>query len=221
MKIEKEIRFFFSNNELPMLIEKLNNLYEYANSYHEITTMYDNPNQDFTFYSKRIDGRLRLRYSKIIDSPMFGEAKKELFEDSKCLVTWKRRAPGGLSDPIRKEEEIEYSTPSNDFKSVKSIFENVLKCKRISSYERIRNIYLTNTLIITCDQFPYGVMLELELKDNLNEEIIFDNVDKLGLNTKDSSSLSCDDMYFKLCKKINISPLPDILFSDTTMPKIK
>lgn len=62
MKIEKEIRYYFSNDKLPELANKLGKIYKYTHSYHEITTMYDNPNPDFTFYSKKIDGRLRLSY---------------------------------------------------------------------------------------------------------------------------------------------------------------
>ena len=222
MKIEKEIRYYFSNKELPELVEKLKRFYVYEYSYHEVTTMYDNPNPELTFYSKEVDGRLRLRYSDIVGSEEFGSSHSEVSADkSKCLVTWKRRLPENKGEPIRREEEIEYTTPAGDFDAVRSILENVLQCKRISSYERIRNFLTAQNIQITCDQFPYGIMLELEMKDSqLGENMLIDEVERLGLKLEDASELSCDDMYFKLCKENGVEQLPDIAFVDETMPQI-
>lgn len=220
MKIEKEIRYYFSEETLPELIKKLKSLYKYTHSYHEVTTMYDNPNPDYTFYSKEIDGRLRLRCSKSVDAPLFGDKTGES-EIAQCLITWKRRLPNKMHEAIRKEEEIEYRTSFEEFDSVKSIFENVLKCRRVSSYERIRNFFIADGIHITCDQFPYGIMLELELESDSDERALFDEINKLGLKSEDASNLSCDDKYFELCKNNGITQLDDIEFSDKTMPKIK
>lgn len=222
MKIEKEIRFYFPENKLTELAKLLKSLYAYDYSYHEVTTMYDNPNPDLTFYSKEIDGRLRTRYSKLLESKIFGQTTgTKDAPESQCLVTWKRRLAGGLEGSIRREEEIEYSTPSDDFNSVTAIFEHVLGCKRVSSYERIRNFLSTDRVQVTCDEFPYGIMLELELKgDNLDEKDLFDEVLRLGLDADNASNLSCDDMYFKLCEENGLTPLADITFDDTSMPKI-
>lgn len=222
MKIEKEIRYYFSNEELPELVEKLKRFYTYEYSYHEVTTMYDNPNPEFTFYSKEVDGRLRLRYSDVVNSEVFGASPSEVnAEKSKCLITWKRRLPENKGEIIRREEEIEYTTPAEDFNAVRSILENVLQCKRISSYERIRNFLTTQNVQVTCDQFPYGVMLELEMKNSQSGEwVLIDEVERLGLKQEDASDLSCDDMYFKLCKEKGIKQLPDIAFADETMPQI-
>lgn len=223
MKIEKEIRFYFPDNELADIVKKLKSVYDYDYSYHEVTTMYDNPNPGLTFYSKEIDGRLRIRYSKLKESKEFGNpAETRNIPASQCLVTWKRRLPDGLKGAIRREEEIEYSTPANEFESLTAIFEDILKCKRVSSYERIRNFLSTDKIQVTCDQFPFGLMLEIELKgSDADEQDLFSEVERLGLQPKDASNLSCDDMYFKLCRQHGQSPLPDIAFDDKTMPKIQ
>lgn len=221
MKIEQEIRFYFADSQLKELAEKLKSFYAYKYSYHEITAMYDNPNPELTFYSKEIDGRLRLRYSNVVKSPDFGDTiNNEDAPGSKCLVTWKRRLPQYKGDDIRREEEIEYSVSADEYESVKGIFESVLKCKRISSYERIRSFLSADGVQITCDKFPYGVMLELELEDGGDDTLIARELNRLGLNPKNASKLSCDDMYFKLCEENGIEPLADIAFDDLTMPKI-
>lgn len=221
MKIEKEVRFFLSNDKLGDITKKLSNSYKYTHSYHEITTMYDNPNPELTFYSKAIDGRLRLRYSKKTDVITFGDVFDSDIDNSLCLITWKRRIPEERDGAIISEEEIEYMVASDEFESVKSIFEDVLKCKRVSSYERIRSFLSTDSIQITCDQFPYGLMVEFELKGDSNEQILLDEISKIGLATSDASSLSCDDMYHELCLEQSVSPLADISFNDLTMPKIK
>lgn len=220
MKIEKEVRYYFSNSRLDEITTLLTNLGEYTHSYHEITTMYDNPNPELTFYSKEIDGRLRLRYSKKVDSSVFGKASNDV-DTSQCLVTWKRRIADNNDGAIRREEEVEYMVDASEFESVRSIFEDVLKCKRVSSYERVRNFILANSVQITCDQFPYGLMVEFELKDGADEQQLINIIGKAGLNLDDASSLSCDDMYFQLCEEQGVAILPDISFADDTMPEIK
>lgn len=220
MKIEKEIRYYFSNtrlNELAVLLAKIG---RYSHSYHEVTTMYDNPNPDLTFYSKDVDGRLRVRYSRKVSSPAFGRQSKNV-NTSRCLVTWKRRIAHTDNAAIRHEEEVEYSVDASEFGSVKSIFEDVLKCKKVSSYERIRSFLLTDSVQITCDQFPFGLMVEFELKDEGDEQALIDTVKKANLDLSDSSKLSCDDMYFQLCREQGVAILPDISFADVTMPTFK
>lgn len=220
MKVEKEIRYYFSDSRLNEVATLLTKLGDYTHSYHEITTMYDNPNPALTFYSKEIDGRLRLRYSKKVDSSIFGQASSDV-DVSQCLVTWKRRIADNSGESIRREEEIEYMVDAGGFESVKAIFEDVLKCKRVSSYERIRNFIIANSVQVTCDQFPYGLMVEFELKGGTDEQPLVDIIEKAGLNLSDASNLSCDDMYFQLCEEQGIAILPDISFADTTMPKMK
>lgn len=220
MKVEKEVRYYFSHNRLNEVTVLLTKLGSYTHSYHEITTMYDNPNPEFTFYSKEIDGRLRLRYSKKVNSSVFGQASNNI-DASQCLVTWKRRIAENSDGAIRREEEVEYMVDAGEFESVKTIFEDVLRCKRTSSYERIRNFLLADSVQITCDQFPYGLMVEFELRDGADEQVLIDTIEKAGLDLNDASSLSCDDMYFRLCEEQGIAILTDISFADDTMPKIK
>jgi len=221
MKIEKEVRYYFSNKFFSNVAKMIKKSYKYTHSYHEITTMYDNPNPDLTFYSKEIDGRLRLRYSKKTDEPMFGKSYDNNIDQSQCLITWKRRIPSGREGAVRCEEEVEYMVDAKEFDSVKFIFEDVIKCKRVSSYERIRSFFSTDSIQITIDQFPFGIMVEFELKDDADEKLMLDEIEKNGLSHRDASNLSCDDMYNKLCLEQYVTPLSDILFSDKTMPKIK
>jgi len=221
MKIEKEMRFYFSEKSLDEVAGKLRKNYKYLHSYYEITTMYDNPNPELTFYSKEIDGRLRLRCSRATTVSSFGEVSSGDFDDSQCLVTWKRRIPTGRHGGIMREEEIEYKVTPEESESVKAIFEDVLKCKRVSSYERIRSFLSTDFVQITCDQFPYGLMIEFELKGNLDEGILIEEIQKIGLDSSNASNMSCDDMYRELCLEQGVTLLSDIKFDDITMPKIK
>ena len=100
-----------------------------------------------------------------------------------------------------------------------SILTNVLKCPRISSYERYRETLYTDNIEIASDKFPYGHVVELELKKG-DESNLFEMSKLLGLSTMTRSRLSCDDLYRLLCKKAGINSKTDILFSDNEMPKI-
>ncbi|HXH26355.1 MAG TPA: hypothetical protein VNG90_00505 [Candidatus Acidoferrum sp.] len=218
MKIEKEARFYFPHSELTQLIFRLKKLVEYSYSNHEVTIMYDNPNPDFSFYTPSIDGRLRLRHTHPIHDPRFGQSQPRKVG---CMVTWKRRLPNQQAPGIRHEEEIEFSVNSSEAAAVTALLENVLHCKRVSSYERRRHFFHCNHIEATLDEFPYGLMLEFELKDTEDEVILMQTLADFGLDAKGSSSLSCDDKYFELCQKKSITIKPDIVFSDTTMPLIQ
>jgi hypothetical protein len=110
---------------------------------------------------------------------------------------------------------------AEEFESVTAIFESVLRCKKVSSYERIRSFLNAESIQITCDQFPYGVMVEFELKGDADERTLLNAIKSFGLDPKHASKLSCDDMYHRLCIEQNITPSSDIIFNDPTMPKIK
>jgi len=215
--METEVRFFFGENKLDD-IKIMFKKYEYLFSAMELTVMYDNPNPKLTFYNLEIDGRLRLRTSNVLETSAFG--KSNCKNKSFCLLTWKRRLPGTKIGDIRREEEIECSINPKEAKSIESILSDILKCPKISSYERIRHNFDSKFAKITCDQFPYGLMLEFELKDGFSEDELISEVVSCGLKPADSSNLSCDDMYFKLCDKSKTKIKSDILFSDASMPKI-
>ncbi|MDR3063700.1 MAG: hypothetical protein LBU40_06140, partial [Methanobrevibacter sp.] len=101
---------------MSVVAKKLINKYNYLYSAHETTIMYDNPNKEFSFYSKEIDGRLRIRNSVLKKSKYFNLPMKEV--DEKCLITWKRRLPqDDRSNALRQEEEIEFDTDGKKLKN--------------------------------------------------------------------------------------------------------
>lgn len=214
MNIERELRFFISQQELRSLQIKLQQ-FNHHGRFHEITIMYDNPNPVHTFYSPEIDGRLRLRVATPTDDKSIGEYG---------LISWKQRIPESKNELIRHEKEIEYSFNPTQMSHVQAIFENVLNCPRISSYERYRSHYEADGIHITLDEFPFGLMLELEIDKSVvktNQTDLLNNVlSKLNIPMKSASFYSCDDMYRELCNKKNIPPKSDILFSDKDMPML-
>jgi adenylate cyclase class IV len=209
-KTEKEIRFYFPANKFNLLKNKLKNI-EFCESYYEMTKMYNNPNPKYDFYNPSIDGRLRLRYGISLEN------KTKSFG----LVSWKQRIPKYSKELIRKEKEVEFTFDIKDIDNVKNIIENILRCPLVSSYERRRHYYSTSNFSITLDEFPFGLMLEIEFKkNNINNTDINDLLKLFNLRIEDASFLSCDDMYKNLCLKNNKKNKPDILFSDKDMPRL-
>ena len=102
---------------------------------------------------------------------------------------------------MRHENEIEFNFNPLELSAVQSIFENILHCPRISSYERYRNHYEKNGIHITLDEFPFGLMLEFEISSKNAKKY---RLPQFKLNSVNASHYSCDDMYRELClKKIN------------------
>jgi adenylate cyclase class IV len=216
MAIEKEMRFFFSGAEKLGLWRRLVGQFEYGKSFYEKTVMYDNPKPEFSFYSVGIDGRLRVRLSSEVgEDGMMKEGGER-----RCLVTWKRRIAEGREGSIRKEVEYEFRVDSDDAGNVVKVFEEVLRCPRVESYERIRHFFVGKGAVVTLDEFPFGLMLEFELKGSSEDGDLFAMVEEFGLDESKASKDSCDDMYGQLCRENGISPLPDIVFGDGTMPRI-
>jgi hypothetical protein len=214
--IEKEVRFFYPASELDLLHKKIVDLVgDFRGRYYELTIMYDNPNPELSFYPQEIDGRLRFRTS--IHSPQDKETTDTSNNSSK--ITWKRRLPKEEGSSVHKEEEIEADVNYEQYENMQLIFEKVLHCKRMSSYERYRSQYSMEGLEITLDEFPYGVMLEVELNGG-SEDDLLDVVKNLGLSIENSYHLSCDDKYVELCENSGQKVKDDILFNDSEMPKI-
>lgn len=211
MNIEREMRFYLPLKELELQQVALKQ-FHYKGRYHEITIMYDNPNPDYTFYSLSIDGRLRLRAAKQTD--------KNSTSDDYGLVSWKQRIPSLKNEIMRHENEIEFNFNPTELHAVQSILEDVLHCPKISSYERYRNHYENGNIHITLDEFPFALMLELEINGNSEsaEKQLINILSLLKLDSSSASSYSCDDMYRELCFKENKQPKPDILFNDPDMP---
>lgn len=214
MNIEREMRFYFPLGELKSMQASLKQ-FNYERRYYEITIMYDNPNPALSFYSDSVDGRLRLRAAKQTDGISTN--------NDYGLVSWKQRIPALKNEIIRHENEIEFSFDPKEMPAVQLIIENVLHCPRISSYERYRSYYKKGDITITLDEFPFALMLELEIavdsKDGENQ--ITNILPQLKLSPSLASSYSCDDMYRELCIKENKKPRSDVLFSDPDMPHLK
>lgn len=210
IKIEKEIRFYFSTKKLAFLESKLK-YFNFFGSCHEVTKMYNNPNPMYDFYNPSIDGRLRLRYGVFFKDKTRGVG----------LISWKQRILKHRNDLVRKEREVEFSFSMKDIDNVRVIIEEVLKCPFVSSYERRRHYYAANNFSITLDEFPFGLMLEFESKKNkiANREIN-SLLKKFNLKIANASLLSCDDMYKDLCRKNNKRIKPNILFNDKDMPHL-
>ena len=209
--MEYEIRFYYSKNKKNDILNKLDKINKIKNvgTFYEKTTQYNSMLPGNDFYSKEIDVRYRIRITK-------GE------NVSKCMLSWKRRLPDTKEGLINKEEEIECNIDPNDYENFIYLTENILKMKRVESYERYRTNYVNDNIIISVDEYPFGIALEIEAKTSTNQESIIDEYMKLlDLNYEDSFRLSWDDKYEELCKEQNITQVNDVLFSCTDMPQIK
>lgn len=218
MKIEKELRFVLSEKQYQSFKEKVSKTnIEPGHAVMELTTMYDNPNPEFTFYSNNVDGRLRVRVSEAVDPDII---KTNLIEEPVSMLTWKQRIPENFGNTVNQEYEIEVKIAAQEMKHLIQILEDVLRCHRISSYQRIRETFYISGVEIASDTFPYGHVIELELKNSKDENILYKVAEKLGLDQFISSTRSCDDMYEVLCEKNGLKPKSDILFSDDEMPNL-
>ena len=210
MTIEREIKYFFPLSESKKLKSDLQ-IFKYVHTTHEMTLMFDNPNPDFSFYDKNVDGRLRLRITEHLD----GNDKNK----TAGLLSWKQRIPDHALSNIRHEHEVECHISGDESENMKVILRDILKCPLISSYERERSQYRTDGLKITLDKFPFGLMLEIECEDEtVDYSEIGKVLKKLNLKEEDSSHFSCDDMYKHLCTTQGKQIKDHILFSDKDIP---
>ena len=91
-KIEKEVRKILTDLEYERLKERISKVDGVVpgHSVKELTVMYDNPNPELTFYSKSVDGRLRIRTSEAGKKDLLPEN----FTDTEVsMITWKQRIP--------------------------------------------------------------------------------------------------------------------------------
>lgn len=210
--MENEIRFYYPYNKY----EKLNNLLmsygelNYEGCFHELTVQYDHPVKEQSFYNKEIDGRFRVRTSKEINTN-YGKAK----------ISWKKRNGKTFDGIINKEEEVELDFKYDELDNLIFLLENVIKMKKIESYERYRNVFSNNDIEIVVDKYPFGIALEIENKSNEKnpEETIMFWTNKLGLSLNNSFRLSWDDKYTELCKEQKIEIFKNVTFG-LPMPKI-
>jgi adenylate cyclase class IV len=172
--------------------------YESKGRKYENNIMFDNEQKTMD----SVDARLRVR--------LISEERES--QDKHIQLTYKRRL--SVENGIKKEEEIEveFDTNAGDFVTIL----NKMGYQRTTSYERYRETFVTpNHIKITFDEFPYGVVLEIE-----GEESDLLNLEKeLGLSTVNRYALSCDDLYRELCQKEGKDHKKDISFDDSDMPK--
>ena len=207
--MEVEVRYYYSLNEESRLLEKLNTFGElnYLGKFYEKTIQYNHPMRGNDFYSKEIDGRFRVRMT-------------EKDNIKKCMITWKRRLNKTLKNDINKEEEIEVRINSDDYDNLINILTNILKLKKVESYERFRHVFKNNEVEIVVDIYPFAIALEIEAKCKNDEyNVILKWLNKLNLKLEDSYKLSWDDKYSELCKMQNKEIYSDVLF-DMDMPKL-
>ncbi len=209
--MEYEIRFYYSLDEYKAKLKQLKNIDElnFEGRKHEITSQFDHPMKEMSFYSKEVDGRFRIR-------------KTESENDSKCMLSWKRRLSDTTTTNVNKEEEVELSIKPEEYNNLVFIVNDVLHMKEVETYERYRTSFSNKEVEIVLDEYPFGLALEIEAKkDNDNPEKVIDKyVKRLNLNHNDSYRLSWDDKYEELCKNQNIKMYNKVLF-DKEMPSIK
>lgn len=209
--MEYEIRFYYPLDDYENKVKQLKNIKELIceGRKHEITSQFDHPNKEISFYSKKIDGRFRIR-------------KTEDEKNSKCMLSWKRRLNDTITGNINKEEEVELTIKPEEYDNLMFLVNNVLHMKEIETYERYRTSFSNNEIEIVLDEYPFGLALEIEAKKgNVNPEIIIDKyVNILNLDYSDAYRLSWDDKYEELCKEQNVEMYSKVLFNKE-MPKVK
>lgn len=210
IKMEYEIRFYYSNEELNELLERLSKENELKRGYrtYEKTVQYNHSDSQYDFYSQEIDGRFRLRVS-------LNEKEK------KCKLSWKRRLKDTTNSSVNKEEEKEVRINENDIENFEFIVKNVMHFNVVESYERYRTIFTNEDIEISIDEYPFGVALEIENKSiNKNpEEVVKYWTKKLNLDISKAYRLSWDDKYQELCKEQNVEIYNEVTF-DKEMPRV-
>ena len=212
--MELEVRYYYNSDkhdDIIKLIKDRTSLLD-KGEFYEKTIQYNHPMKEYNFYSKEIDGRFRIRITKGKD-------------DSKCMISWKKRMGEVKQDDINQEEEIEVGIDTQDYDNLIKLVNDVLHMDRVVSYERYRHVFKNDEVEVVVDKYPFGVCLEIENKiDSDDIDMIKDNVKKwvsmLGLRIEDSYKLSWDDKYSELCKEQGKTIYSDVLFNKD-MPEMK
>lgn len=209
--MEYEVRFYFEKEYITNILLQLREqkeLVEHLKTY-EKTIQYNHSDDRYNFYSQDIDGRFRLRISSN-DS------------ETKCKLSWKRRLKDTTSTDVNKEEEKEVRINSNDIDNFLFIISNVMHFTIVESYERYRTVFENDEVEISIDEYPFGLCVEIESKNNTDnpEKIIKKWVERMNLNINNSYRLSWDDKYSELCKEQGIEFFNEVTF-DKPMPSVK
>ena len=162
-----------------------------------------------TTYTKEIDGRFRIRITKSSTN-------------EKCMISWKRRLPTTTKDKINQEEEVELNIRYEEYENLLFLIEQVLKMRKVESYERYRTNFQNGEIEVSVDEYPFGIALEIENKSHFlsPQETVQKWVELLGLNLNDAYRLSWDDKYSELCQEQGVQQYHHVTF-DLPMPKVK
>ena len=208
--MEYEVRYYFSKKILDDIISllKTRNELNMMERCYEKTMQFDHPCENMSFYSKKVDGRFRVRVTK--SSKSF-----------QCKISWKRRLSTTTSTAINKEEEIELNIKKEEYENLMFLIDNVLKMKLVESYERYRTIFKNNDIEISVDEYPFGIAVEIENKSKHKnpEDVVLSWVNILNLDINKAYRLSWDDKYSELCKEQNIEHFNHVTFG-LPMPEI-
>lgn len=208
--MEYEVRYYFNSNKLNELINKLKNIKELSigDRCYEKTMQYDHPNPNISFYSKKIDGRFRIRVTK----------SNTL---SKCMISWKKRLNDTIDSSVNKEEEVELSIKYDEYDNLLFIINNVLEMKLVESYERYRTIFKNDDVEISIDEYPFGIAVEIENKSSKDPiKVVEYWTNKIGFDINKAYRLSWDDKYSELCKSQGIEIYNEVTF-DKPMPDVR
>ena len=208
--METEVRFYYSIKSKDKVINYFKQFEEldYKGRYYECTDQYNHPMKEFDFYDKKIDGRFRVRIT-------VGN------NESKCMITWKRRLKDNDQELIHKEEEIELSINPGEYDNLCSLLNSVLHLNMVESYERYRSIFSNEDVEIVVDEYPFGLCIEIEnkSKDKDATKVVETWVKKLGFDINEAYRLSWDDKYAELCKEQD-KKLESIVRFNKDMPSV-
>ena len=209
--MEHEVRFYYETGDLSDILEKLKRevgLKEQLRTY-EKTIQYNHCDKRYDFYSKEIDGRLRVRISSNDN-------------ETKCKLSWKRRLKNTTETEVNKEEEKEVRFNAADIDNFLFIVSNVMHFTIVESYERYRTVFENDEVEISVDEYPFGVCVEVENKSTTKnpEDVVKKWVNRIGLNINAAYRLSWDDKYLELCEEQGIERFNEVTF-DKPMPSIK
>ena len=206
--METEVRFYYSIESKDKIIDYFKSFNEltYKGRFYECTDQYNHPMKEYDFYSKKIDGRFRVR--KTIGDNL-----------SKCMITWKRRLQS--NELIHNEEEIEVSINPEEYENLCLLLVEVLHLNIVESYERYRSVFSNEDIEIVVDEYPFGLCIEIENKSDTKDatEVIKEWLDKLKFDINKAYRLSWDDKYNELCKEQK-KEVQSIVRFNMDMPKV-
>ncbi len=62
------------------------------------------------------------------------------------------------------KEEVELNIKPEEYENLMSIINNVIKMKKVESYERYRTTFINDDIEISVYEYPFGIALEIENK---------------------------------------------------------